>query len=92
MATVKKRELAQMTIDQLNIKNLELKKELMKLNMQRSTGTPPENPGLVRTTRRTIARINTYITQKQKQPKKVPETKTSQSKKSTKKKQEVSSR
>jgi ribosomal protein L29 len=90
MATIKKRELAKMNIDQLNTKNLELKKELMKLNMQRSTGTPPENPGLIRATKRTIARINTYITQKEKIKLKEPEQKQSQSKKSIKNKNEVS--
>jgi len=80
MATIKKQDLAQMNIEQLNAKSTELKKELMKLNMQRSTGTPPENPGMVRATKRAIARINTYITQKEKTAKKE-----SQSKKTTKK-------
>ena len=61
MATIKKQDLAQMNIEQLNAKSTELKKELMKLNMQRSTGTPPENPGMVRATKRAIARINITI-------------------------------
>lgn len=35
----------------------ELRKSLMKANTQISTGTPPENPGQVRTIKRNIARI-----------------------------------
>jgi ribosomal protein L29 len=62
---IKKKELAQLNIEQLGTKGSELKKELMKLNMQRASGTPPENPGLIKTTRKAIARINTYITQKE---------------------------
>ena len=64
MAKVTNKELAGMSVDQLKEKYIELKKELMKLNMQRATGTPPENPGMIRASRKSIARINTYLTQK----------------------------
>ena len=67
MAVAKRKELAQMSLDQLDKQYTDLKKELMKLNMQKSSGTPPENPGLVRATRKAIARIHTYKTQKKKQ-------------------------
>ncbi len=71
MTIAKRKELAQMTLDQLDKQYSDLRKELMKLNMQKSSGTPPENPGLVRATRKAIARINTYKAQKKKQPKEV---------------------
>ena len=65
MAVTKNKELAQMDIPQLKVKYAELKKELIKLNMQRASGTPPENPGMVKATRKAITRINTYISQKE---------------------------
>lgn len=41
-------------------KNLrDVKKELIKLNAQVATGTPPENPGKITELKRTIARIKT---------------------------------
>ncbi len=64
MAKLSNKELSQMSVEQLKEKYIEIKKELMKLNMQRATGTPPENPGMIRASRRSIARINTYLTQK----------------------------
>lgn len=69
MAVTKRKELAKMSVEQLNKQQVDLKKELMKLNMQKSSGTPPENPGLVKSTRKAIARIHTYLTQKNNQPK-----------------------
>ena len=64
MAIIKKNEFAQMNEKTLNEKLVELKKELMKYNGQRSSGTPPENPGRVREVRKTIARIYTKLSQK----------------------------
>ena len=71
MALAKKKELAKMTIAQLDKQYTDLRKELMKLNMQKSSGTPPENPGLVKATIKAIARIHTFKTQKKNQPKEV---------------------
>ncbi|GEM_PF-6208563 len=68
MATIKRQELAKMSVEQLTAKKVDLQKELMKLNMQRTMGTTLENPGLVRATRKAIARIHTYLTQKNKKP------------------------
>ncbi len=45
-------------------KLLELKKELIKLNMQRATGTTLANPGRPRLVRRTIAQLYTLLHQK----------------------------
>lgn len=46
---------------QLNEKLLDLRKELMSINTQISTGTTPENPGRVREVKKTIARILTVF-------------------------------
>jgi len=62
---MKKLELKQKSNEDLK-KNLnELRRDLMKLNAQRSTGTTPENPGNIKKFRRTIARINTILNNKQ---------------------------
>ena len=42
----------------------EIQLELIKLNGQVATGTPPENPGQIRKLRRTVARIKTALNQK----------------------------
>ncbi|MDP3916946.1 MAG: 50S ribosomal protein L29 [Nanoarchaeota archaeon] len=73
MAITKKKEIALMTPEQLDSKYAEIKKDLMKLNMQRSSGTSPENPGMIKASRKAIARILTYKAQNKN--KKVPEVK-----------------
>ena len=60
-----KKELRQLNNDQLQSKLIEMKKQLMKLNAQRSTGTALEKSGLVRTTKRTIALIYTLLQEKE---------------------------
>ena len=60
-----KKELRNMQPTQLGEKLTEMKKQLMKLNAQRSTGTSLENPGLVSKTKRTIALLLTIIKEKQ---------------------------
>lgn len=76
MAIIKKNEFAQMNEKTLNDKLLEMKKELMKYNSQRSSGTPPENPGRVSEVKRTIARIYTKLSQKKEAPKVEPKKET----------------
>ena len=49
---------------------IELRKELIKVNAQVSTGTVPENPGNVKNIKKTIARILTIKTQKKEEEKK----------------------
>lgn len=62
---MKKLELKQKSEQDLR-KNLdELRRDLMKLNAQRSTGTVPENPGNIKKFRRTIARVLTILNKKQ---------------------------
>ena len=62
---MKKLELKQKSNEELTKQLTELKKDLMKLNSQRSTGTVPENPGNIKKFRRMIARINTMLKIKQ---------------------------
>lgn len=67
MAIIPKNEFKQMNRAALQVKLLDLKKELIKLNAQIAIGTLPENPGRVREVKRTIARIYTVLKQKPKE-------------------------
>lgn len=69
MAIIKKSELKQMGNENLKSRLSELRKELIKVNAQISTGTPPENPGRVREIKKTIARILTILNQPKKEVK-----------------------
>ena len=71
MAAMRKKELKQLNETQMKSKITELKKELMKLKAQASTGTSPQNPGQIRLIKRTIARLLTFLNQKKKQEVKV---------------------
>jgi len=64
MALIKKSELASMNIEQLKTKLAELKKEMIKINMQIASHTTPENPGKIKATKKMIARIIALISQK----------------------------
>ncbi len=59
-----------LTKAELKSKLSELKLELIKLNAQVATGTSPKNPSQLKDTKKTIARINTLLTQKEEEPKK----------------------
>lgn len=50
--------------DALKSRLSELRKELMKLNAQVAIGTVPKNPGLIRKSKRTIARILTILNER----------------------------
>ena len=58
---VKKYELKEMDQNKLKERLVDLRKELIRLNAQVSTGTTPENPGNLKNIKRNIARILTYI-------------------------------
>ena len=60
----KSKDFLNLGVPELKTKLVELKKELMKLNAQKSTGSSLKNPGLVRQTRKSIARLLTLITKK----------------------------
>lgn len=65
MALIRKNEFRKMTEAQLKEKLTELKKELMKINTQRSSGTTPENPGKIKLIKKTIATILMVLHQKE---------------------------
>ncbi len=67
MAIISKSDFKQMNETQLNEKLSDLKKELMKINTQISTGTVPENPGRVSEVKKTISRIITALSMKKNQ-------------------------
>ena len=60
----KAKEFKGMNVEQLNAKLDELRMELIKHNAQIATGTIPKSPGLIRQTKKNIARIITIINMK----------------------------
>lgn len=62
---VKTKDLRAMTIDELEAKLLENKKEQFNLRIQQSTGQL-SNTAVIRKVRREIAKINTLITERKK--------------------------
>jgi len=61
---MKIKELRALGETELKQKMTELYKELMKDNAQVATGTIPKNPGKLKLSKKTIARIKTLIAQK----------------------------
>lgn len=66
MASLKMKDIRSMKADKLGEKVLDLRKTLMKLRMQVAGGTPPENPGMIRAIRRSLARVKTFQNQRSK--------------------------
>lgn len=61
---MKTNEIKNLDIANLEQKMLELKKELMKINAQKSIGTVPKNPGNIKKIKKTIAKILFFKEQK----------------------------
>lgn len=61
---MKAKEIRSMNKEDLNVKLEELKRELIKLNAQISTGTTPKSPGQVKEVKKNIARILTILSEK----------------------------
>lgn len=61
---MKKNELSKMKPEDRSKKLSELRSELMILQGQSKTGTPPKNPGQIKAMKRTVAQINTLNNQK----------------------------
>jgi ribosomal protein L29 len=55
---MKHKDLAQMSVQDREVKKKEFELELIKLNTQVATGTPPKNAGMVSRLKKDIARIN----------------------------------
>ena len=63
MAKIK--DLRSMTVDELEVKLVEFKKEQFNLRIQQSTGQL-QNTAMIRKVRREIAKINTLLTERKK--------------------------
>ena len=59
------KELRELPVKELRERLEEFKKELLKLNVEVSTGGNPSSPGKVRQTKKNIARILTLIKEKE---------------------------
>ncbi|MBW2973259.1 50S ribosomal protein L29 [Candidatus Woesearchaeota archaeon] len=62
---MKIKDLKAMPDAELKAKKLELMNELVKERAQVATGTVPKNPSKIKLARRTIARINTILAEKE---------------------------
>ncbi len=72
MAIIKKKEIKQLSEDKIVERLQALRKELVKINAQKSTGTIPENPGKIKEIKRTIAHLLFLLEDKKsKKPKEV---------------------
>ncbi len=60
---LKKKDLKKLSEQNLKERLEELRKEMVKINAQISTGTPPANRGGIKQIKKNIARILTYINQ-----------------------------
>ena len=61
---LKAKELRQLAVEDLRQKIVELRKDLMKNNMQTATGTTLKSPGKVKQLKKTIARIIALLNEK----------------------------
>jgi ribosomal protein L29 len=59
------KEIAGLSASELNGRKEELKKELLKLNVQVGMGTNPQDSGKIKQIKKNIARINTSLKQKE---------------------------
>ncbi|RME55514.1 50S ribosomal protein L29 [Candidatus Woesearchaeota archaeon] len=66
MAKIKASELRKMDLSSLKSKLDDLRKDLLKVNAQRSMGTALENPGQVKQIKKAIARVLMVINEKSK--------------------------
>ncbi len=62
---MKRREIMELDKSEYHNKLSELRKELVKLNAQANAGTAMKNPGLLKQTKKNIARMLTLMNQKQ---------------------------
>ncbi len=59
------KELKGLSREELHARTTEMKKELLKLNVQVSTGTNPGNPGKLKQIKKNIARMKALLHQKE---------------------------
>ena len=65
---MKTKELRTLSKQDMSAKEAEIRKSLMKLYGQVSTGTPPKNPGEIRRGKRTLAKILTLRNENKRKP------------------------
>ncbi len=63
MAILRAEEIRELSIEQMQEKLKELKQELFSERSKKAAGGAPENPGRIREIKRTIARINTIMSE-----------------------------
>ena len=61
MSHVRNRDIAAMSHEALEARLLELQEELLQLQAEKSLGGTPSNMGAYKATRRSIARIKSYL-------------------------------
>lgn len=64
MVILRKEDIRDMSLDELDEKLLELRNELLRERSIIAAGGAPENPGRIKEIRRTIARMKTIKTEK----------------------------
>ena len=64
---MKTKEIRKLKPEEYDKKMSEAKRELMILQGQAKTGTPPKNPGMIKKLRRTIAKMHTITNEKNKE-------------------------
>jgi large subunit ribosomal protein L29 len=65
MAILRAEEIRDMSLAEMREKRVNLRAEYSKEQALLATGTAPENPGRIKALRRTIARLNTIIHQRE---------------------------
>jgi len=70
MAKLKKNDVKKLNREDLQKNLVELKKELMMLRAKASTGTAMESPGRIKSVKRNIARMITFVKLKKEEIKK----------------------
>jgi large subunit ribosomal protein L29 len=64
MAILRKDEIRDMDLEEIDEKINDLRQELLKINTTIASGGAPDNPGKIKAIRRTIARMKTIKAQK----------------------------
>jgi len=64
---MKTKEIRKLKQEEYNKKMLEAKRELIILQGQAKTGTPPKNPGMIKKLKKTIAKMHTISNEKNKE-------------------------
>lgn len=64
---MKAKQLRELSAEELNLKKSDLQKEIASMRLRKASGADVEKYGKIRGMRREVARINTIITEREKQ-------------------------